>query len=71
MVINQALIAAGLERWSPAPWLVGLSVGIVCMAGLAGTPTWRVGISFVVGEAAAMAVLLVVARLAVRTERDG
>lgn len=66
LVLNQLLIAAGSERRLVAPWAFGLMSAIATMLIVAGTPSWRVGISFVVGEMAALGALVAVARFAAR-----
>jgi O-antigen/teichoic acid export membrane protein len=66
LVLNQLLIAAGSERRLVAPWMIGLISAIVALVVVAGTPSWRVATSFVVGEAAALGGLVVAARTAAR-----
>lgn len=66
LVLNQLLIADGSERRLIAPWASGLMSAIATMLILAGTPSWRVGIAFVVGEIAALGALVAVARFAAR-----
>jgi O-antigen/teichoic acid export membrane protein len=57
MILNQLLVAAGLERRLPAPWIAGLVAGIAVVAALSGSPTVRVGTGFIVGEAVALVCL--------------
>jgi O-antigen/teichoic acid export membrane protein len=71
MVLNQLLVAAGLEHRLPAPWLAGLLVGSVILLIVDGSPTQRVAAGFVSGEIAALSLLLVAARLrSDRTAQD-
>ena len=66
LVLNQLLIADGSERRLIVPWASGLICAIATMLIVAGSPSWRVGNAFVVGELAALAALVTVARFAAR-----
>ncbi|MGH8903076.1 MAG: hypothetical protein ACRDYA_15740 [Egibacteraceae bacterium] len=57
--LNQMLIAMGEEGRLIAPWAVALTTGALTVIGLGGSPTLRVASAFVVGEAVALAGLLI------------
>lgn len=63
MLLNQLLIARGLEHRLPAPWFAGLAAGALAVAVTGGTPIVRVAAGFVVGEVVAVAAVTVAARL--------
>ena len=62
MVLNQLLIAQGSEDRSLIAWGVALAASAVTLMSTGGTPTTRVVIAFVVGEAVAIVGLAVGAR---------
>jgi hypothetical protein len=62
MVLNQLLVAAGLEHRLPIPWIGGLLAGSLVMLMVDGTPTQRVAAGFISGEVVALVALLVAAR---------
>ena len=62
MVLNQILIVQRSEDLSLAVWVVALAAVAVSVAGTHGTPTARVVIAFVVGEAVALLGLLACAQ---------
>jgi hypothetical protein len=62
MVLNQLLVAAGLEHRLPIPWIGGLVAGSLVLLIVDGTPTQRVAAGFVSGEIAALTLLLIAAR---------
>lgn len=57
--LNQILIAMEDEKRMVLPWLAGLTAAILAVLVLAGTPTFRVAVAFVIGEAVALTGLLV------------
>lgn len=63
MLLNQLLIARGLEHRLPAPWFVGLAAAAVAMMLTDGTPVARVAAGFILGEIVAVVALAVAARL--------
>ena len=69
LVLNQLLTADGSERWLIVPWASGLICAIATMLMVAGSPSWRVGSAFVVGELVALGALVTVARSAARQPR--
>lgn len=69
LVLNQLLVAAGLEHRLPIPWIVGLLAGSAIMLIVDGSPTQRVATGFVCGEVVALLLLLVAARW--RPDRRG
>jgi hypothetical protein len=62
MVLNQLLVAAGLEHRLPIPWIGGLLAGSLVLMIVDGTPTQRVAAGFMSGEIVALVALLVAAR---------
>jgi O-antigen/teichoic acid export membrane protein len=62
MVLNQLLVAAGLEHRLPIPWIGGLLAGSLVLMIVDGTPTQRVAAGFISGEIVALVALLVAAR---------
>ena len=62
MIMNQLLVAAGLEHRLPMPWIGGLLAGSLVLLIVDGTPTQRVAAGFASGEIAALTLLLVAAR---------
>lgn len=62
MVLNQLLVAAGLEHRLPIPWIGGLLAGSLVLLIVDGTPTQRVAAGFVSGEIIALTLLLIAAR---------
>jgi O-antigen/teichoic acid export membrane protein len=66
MLLNQLLIAAGLEHRLPACWLAALATGVLVVILTSGTPTARVSAGFIAGEVVAVTALTVAARLRVR-----
>jgi len=59
LLLNQLLIGMRAESRLVAPWLAGLAAGVTLVAVLAGTPTLRVAIAFMIGELVALLSLLV------------
>jgi hypothetical protein len=70
MVLNQLLVAAGLEHRLPIPWIGGLLAGSLVLLIVDGTPTQRVAAGFVSGEITALTLLLIAARRADSTRQD-
>lgn len=60
-LLNQVLIARGAESRLVAPWLTALAVAALVIALVDGTATFRVAAAFAVGEAVALAGVLLVA----------
>lgn len=60
-LLNQVLIARGAEARLVAPWLAALTVAAVTVLATEGTATFRVAAAFAVGEAVALAGVLLVA----------
>lgn len=58
LVLNQLLIARGLEHRLVAPWLTALAAAVVAALLTTGTATFRVSVGFAVGEVVALAGLL-------------
>lgn len=69
MLLNQLLVARGLEHRLPVPWYAGLAAGAIAVVVTGGDAILRVGTGFIVGEVAAIAALTVAARLP-RTRRE-
>lgn len=63
MLLNQLVIARGLEHRLPAPWYAGLAAAALAVWVAGGTPIARVAAGFIIGEAVALAALVVTARL--------
>lgn len=63
MLLNQLLIAAGLEHRLPACWLAGLATAVTVLTLAPGTPIARVSAGFIAGEVVALAALIVAARI--------
>jgi hypothetical protein len=70
MVLNQLLVAAGLEHRLPIPWIGGLLAGSLVLLIVDGTPTQRVAAGFVSGEITALTLLLIAARRRVDSPRQ-
>lgn len=62
MVLNQLLVAAGLEHRLPIPWVGGLLAGTLVLLIVDGTQMQRVASGFASGEIAALTLLLIAAR---------
>jgi O-antigen/teichoic acid export membrane protein len=62
MVLNQLLVASGLERRLPLPWLGGLAMAFATILLGSGSPSWRAAMACVAGESAAIVGLVVAAR---------
>jgi O-antigen/teichoic acid export membrane protein len=62
MVLNQLLVASGLEHRLPLPWLGGMAVAFTTILLVSGSPSWRTAIAFVAGESVAIAGLVAAAR---------
>jgi O-antigen/teichoic acid export membrane protein len=62
MVLNQLLVAGGLEQRLPLPWIGGIAVALASILLVAGTPSWRTAVACVVGELAAIVGLVIAAR---------
>lgn len=60
-LLNQVLIARGAESRLVAPWVIALAVAALVIAVADGTATFRVAAAFAVGEAVALAGVLLVA----------
>jgi hypothetical protein len=71
MVLNQLLVAAGLEHRLPIPWIGGLLAGSLVLLMVDGTPTQRVAAGFVSGEITALTLLLIAARRRADSTRRG
>jgi O-antigen/teichoic acid export membrane protein len=63
MLLNQLLVAAGLERRLPVPWFAGLAGGALVVVMTAASPMARVTAGFVVGEVVALVALVFAASL--------
>jgi O-antigen/teichoic acid export membrane protein len=59
MLLNQLLVAGGLEHRLPLPWFVGLVASIAVVMKAAGSPTERVTAGFVVGQVVALIALTI------------
>jgi O-antigen/teichoic acid export membrane protein len=62
MLLNQLLIARGLEHRLPVPWFIGLTAGAGVVLLTSGSPTLRIALGFLVGEAVAVVALIIAAR---------
>jgi O-antigen/teichoic acid export membrane protein len=62
MVLNQLLVASGLEHRLPLPWLGGMAVALATILLVSGSPSWRTAIGCVAGQAAAIVGLVFAAR---------
>jgi O-antigen/teichoic acid export membrane protein len=62
MVLNQLLVAGGLEHRMPLPWIGGMAVAIASILLVPGTPSWRTAIASIAGESAAIVGLVFAAR---------
>jgi O-antigen/teichoic acid export membrane protein len=62
MLLNQMLIARGLEHRLPGPWYIGLAAASVTVVLAGGSPSARVAAAFVVGELVAVVALVIAAR---------
>jgi hypothetical protein len=62
MLLNHLAIAAGAERWLPAPWWLGVLAAAAAIALVPGSPTGRVIAGFAVGHAVAFAGLAAAVR---------
>ena len=63
MLLNQLLVAAGLEHRLPACWLAGLATGVAVVVLTTGSPSVRVAAGFIAGEVVALGSLTVASRL--------
>jgi O-antigen/teichoic acid export membrane protein len=62
MVLNQLLVAGGLEHRMVLPWIGGMAVAIASILLVRGTPSWRTAIASIAGESAAIVGLVIAAR---------
>ena len=62
MVLNQLLVASGLEHRLPLPWLGGMAVAFATILLGSGSPSWRTAMACVAGESAAIVGLVAAAR---------
>ena len=62
MVLNQLLVAGGLEHRLVLPWIGGMAVAIASILLVPGTPSWRTAIASIAGELAAIVGLVIAAR---------
>jgi O-antigen/teichoic acid export membrane protein len=62
MMLNQLLVASGLEHRLPLPWLGGMALALATILLVSGSPSWRTAIGCVAGQAAAIVGLVLAAR---------